>query len=46
MFGLPSNTGERLQAMRELNRRQAEGLVGEGAAFEVVTEAAGKRDCK
>jgi hypothetical protein len=69
VFGLPSNIGEWLQAMRELHRRQAEATerlaaaaermadalegptengkaeapVGEGAAFEVLAEAAGKR---
>jgi hypothetical protein len=69
VFGLPSNIGEWLQAMRELHRRQAEATerlaaaaermadalegptengkaeapMGEGAAFEVLAEAAGKR---
>ena len=70
MFGLPSNIGEWLQAMRALHRRQAEAterlatattermadaleaptengkaeaLVGEGAVFEALPEATGKR---
>ena len=39
MFGLPSNTGRWLQAMRELHRRQAEATERLAAAAERMADA-------